>query len=113
MNDKKLDILVLAVLLVIGISYGVLTKELFIGRALFTFSVFTLLPVVYLALRKEKDWGRIACSIALFGVLFAITFDFIEEYTGAWHTVSLVLPFKLFGVDPVDNIIAHIEMTLL
>ena len=96
-----------------GIAYGVLTKELFVGRALITFSVFTLLPVVYLALRKEKDWGKILCSIVIFGILFAVIFDFFEEYTAAWHTVSLVFPFKLFGIDPIDNIFAHIEMTLL
>jgi len=112
-HSKRIDIVVLAALLFLGISYGILTKDLFAGRALITFSIFIIPPALYLARRSKKDWGKILLSAAIFGVLFAIPFDFFEEYTNSWHAVSIVIPFKIFNIDPVDSIFAHIEMIIL
>lgn len=110
---KKIDILVLGLLLVVGIVYGNLTKNLFIGKSIITFSVFTILPTIYLSLRIKKNWKKILVSGAIFGILFGFIIDFFEEYNGGWDTVSLLIPLKILGVDPADNIIAFVEMTIL
>ena len=112
-HNKRVDIVILSALLFVGVLYGVLTKGLFIGTALITFSVFTIPPAIYLTLRRRKDCKKVLLSAAIFGILFAIPFDFFEEYTGSWHAVSLVIPFKILNIEPVDSIIAHIEMTIL
>jgi hypothetical protein len=113
MNAKKQDIIVLIVLLFVGILYAYLTKNLFIGKALFAGGVFTLLPVAYLGYRKKKNWKKIIVSTLVFGALFGFGFEFMMEYNKAYAVISSAFPFKILGILPLDNVLGHMMMTCL
>lgn len=113
MSSKKIDILVLLLLMVIGVAYVNVTKDLFIGKSVISGFVWIIPPVTYLSLRKKKNWKKILVSTLLFGGLFGFVFEFIAEYTKAYSVVSVLFPFKLFGVLPLDNVLGHMMMTML
>lgn len=112
-HGKKLDILVLLFLIGVGWLYATFTKDLFIGKAAIAGAVGTLLPVIYMGVRREKNWQKIIISTLVFGGMFGFLFEFIAEYTKAYSVVSTLFPFKIFGVLPIDNVLGHMMMTLL
>jgi hypothetical protein len=48
----------------------------------------------------------------VFGSLYGFYFEFIQEFSHGYTVTSMLMPFKLFGVLPIDNILGHTEMTL-
>jgi len=112
MKGKVLDVCVLVLLLVVAAAYANLTKGLFIGRSVFFGFVFAVLPVIYLGLRQKKNWKKIIVATLIFGGLFGFIFEFVAEFNLAYSVISVVSPFKLFGVLPIDNIIGHMLMTM-
>ena len=46
----------------------------------------------------------------LFGGLFGFIFEFIAEFNKAYSVVSVLFPFKVFGVLPLDNVAGHMMM---
>jgi hypothetical protein len=113
MKNKKIDAVVLAALLFFASVYAYITNGLFIGRTLIVGAVFTLPPIIYLSWRKKKDWKKIWVSTLVFGGLFAIPLDFIADYNKSWTVISLVFPGRILGVQPVDNILGFMLMTML
>jgi len=112
MKSKGFDILILVLLLVAAVAYANVTKDLFIGHSIFTGIVFAALPVIYLGLRQKKNWKKIIVATLIFGGLFGFIFEFIAEFNLSYTVLSVVSPFKLFGVLPIDNIIGHMLMTM-
>lgn len=113
MRGKELDIFVLFFLASIGILYANLTKDLYIGKAAIAGAIYILPSVIYLGLRKKKNWAKITVSTLLFGGLFGFLFEFIQEFNHSYSVVSMIVPFKVFGVLPLDNVAGHIMMALL
>lgn len=111
-HRKKLDILVLIGLLVVAVLYASLTRDMFIGKAAIAGVIYTIPPVIYLEIRRKKDWPKIIISTLVFGGLFGFLFEFIAEYTKAYSVISTIFPFKIFGVLPLDNVLGHMMMTL-
>lgn len=112
-RGREIDIVVLILFALFGILYAFLTKDLFIGRSVFSGLVFTLLPTIYLGLRKKKSWNKIIVFTLVFGGLFGFLFDFYAEFNKAYHVVSTIFPFRIFGILPLDNILGHMMMALL
>lgn len=110
--SKKIDILILIIFLLFGNLYSYITRDLYIGKALFSGIVFILFPAIYLGLRSKKFWKKIILSTIIFGGLFGFFFEFIQELNGSYHVVSSVLP-KIFNIIPIDNILGHMMMTFL
>lgn len=112
MVNKKVDVLVLILFLFFGISYSIFTKDLFIGRAVFAFAIFTLPQVIYLGIRENKPWKKIIFATLIFGAINGFFFEFIAEFNMSYSVISRIFP-KILGVVPIDNILGHTMMTLL
>lgn len=112
MTKKKVDVLVLISFLLFGILYSISTKDLFIGKAVFAFAIFTLPQVVYLGVRENKPWKKILFATLIFGTINGFLFEFIEELNRSYSVISTVFP-KILGVVPIDNILGHTMMALL
>lgn len=55
-GGKKLDVFVLIILFAGGVLYAYLAKDFYIGKFLFVTVVAMLPPIIYLSLRKKKNW---------------------------------------------------------
>lgn len=113
MNGKKLDIIVLICLLIFSVVYANITKDLYIGKSAIAGLFYTILPAIYLGFRKRKNWRKIIISTLVFGALLGFIFEFVAEFNKSYSVISVLFPFKLFGVLPPDNIIGHMMMTFL
>jgi len=111
-SGKRLDLLVMIGFLGLGSLYAYLTRNLFFGKPLFVFVVYTVLPSIYLGLREKKNWKKITIVTLLLGGIFAFFLDFIAEFTLSWSVVSRVFTPKILGVVPADNMLAYMMMTL-
>jgi hypothetical protein len=111
-QSKKMDFLVLVLLMIMAYIYCRLTVNLYIGRGLFGGMVFSLPSVLYLSLRRPKPWKKIIVSTIIFGTLFGFFFEFIQEFNQSYAVIHAVFP-KLFGVVPADNVLGHTMMALL
>ena len=107
-TSKKLDFVVFILLL----GAAALTWRYFNLKPLIGGLLYTLVPSGYLILREKKNFYKIFLALLLFGLLVGFIFDFVEVFNNAW-IVSLVLPWKVLGVEPIDNIIGYIVMSLL
>ncbi len=112
MSSKRIDIMVLIFLLGIGSLYSYLTRDLYIGKAVFSGAVFTILPALYLGYRDKKNWRKIIIATLIFGMLFGFFFELIQEFTRSYSVVSQVFP-KILGIVPIDNVLGHMMMTFL
>lgn len=112
MTKKKVDVLVLISFLLFGILYSISTKDLFIGKAVFAFAIFTLPQVVYLGVRENKPWKKILFATLIFGTINGFLFEFIQEFNRSYSVVSIVFP-KILEIVPIDNILGHTMMALL
>lgn len=81
-------------------------------RPLFGFILFAGLPLIYLRLRQPLPWKKILLSSFTLGLLLGAFFDLIQSCNQAWF-VDLVIPLKIVGVLPVDNVLGYFLMTLL
>lgn len=113
LKGRRLDVVILMLLLGFGIFYAFATKDLFIGKSVFSGLVLTLLPTIYLGLRRPKNWTKIIIATLIFGGLFGFAFEFFAEFNKAYTVTSRIFPFKIFGVLPLDNVLGHMMMTLL
>lgn len=104
------DLLVVILLNALTGFYAYYTKDLFIGKMFFAGMLTQLLPIIYLSIRKKKQWKKLILAVIVFDLLFE-SFDFIAEYTQTWTVASVVLP-KIFNVLPLDNIITHQAIVL-
>lgn len=81
-------------------------------KPLWGFSLFSLLPVTYFGFRKKLPQKRILYGSVTLGLILGSFFDLIQSFNKAW-VVNLVIPWKIFGVLPIDNILGYFFMTLL
>jgi len=76
--------------------------------------IYLLPPSIYLILRGKKNFLKIFLAVIIFGLLFAFIFDFIQVLNNAYFTPAqeLVIPWLIFGIEPVDYLIGYMLMTL-
>lgn len=113
MRKKEIDIFVLILLATGGILYASFTKDLFIGKATIAGAVYIIPSIIYLSLRKKKNWQKIIISTLVFGGAFGFLFEFIQEFNRSYSVISTLFPFKVFGILPLDNVIGHMMMTMI
>lgn len=111
MNGKKIDFLVIVVLTFLDFVYGYFTKDTFWGKPTIV-GVMALLPaIVYLGLRKKKNWKKIAIATLVFGVLFGFLFEFRVEYTKTYVVPAALTLFpSWFGFFQPDILVGHAMM---
>jgi hypothetical protein len=105
---KSTDVIVVSLLLLL--SFG--AWFMFNLKPLFGFILFASLPLLYLHVRKSLPWKKILLSSLTLGLLLGAFFDLFQSFNHAW-IVDLVIPFKILGVLPVDNVLGYFFMTLL
>lgn len=113
MQGKKFDLLILFWLSVIGLLYAYIFRNDFIGKPLIGAALILTPSILYLGKRKKKNWKKIAVSTLVFGGLCGFLFEFVMEYTRSYNVAVITIPYKIFGVLPIDNIIAHMMMACL
>jgi hypothetical protein len=107
--NKKFDLLI--VLLLLGITAGI--SLIFNLKPAIGGVLYTLIPSLYLILRKKKNFWKIFWAVIVLGVIFGFVFDFIVTLNDGWIVPRLVFPFRLFGFYPVfDDILGFMLMTL-
>ncbi|MFD2565981.1 hypothetical protein [Pseudotenacibaculum haliotis] len=110
-NKIKIDVLVLLLLIALSVSYLFLVEGTFLDLPYLTSYTFIISPIIYLSLRKKKDWSKILAAVFLFGFVIGFPFTFIGELTNAWaiHVDS----YKMLGVFFVPIVIAWMLMVAL
>lgn len=105
--NKRFDLFITFILLVIAAAgWLFLNLNPLIGGALFT-----LFPSVYLIKREKKNILKIFLATVIFGGLFGFVFYFIETLNKAWSIGRLVIPWKILGVLPIDDLLTFFLMT--
>jgi len=107
-TKKRVDLFVIFVLLLIAAALALFfnLKPLIYG------ALFTLFPSIYLMKREKKNMLKISLAVFIFGGLFGFVFDFIETLNRAWSVDRLVIPWKILGILPIDDVIGFFLMTL-
>jgi hypothetical protein len=107
--NKKIDFLVILLLLATTASaWLLLNLKPMIGGLFFTF-----VPSFYLIIREKKNFKKIFWAVFALGILVGLAFDFLETVSQAWIVPRIFLPWRLFGVWPIDDLLGYIGMTLL
>ncbi|PIR97655.1 MAG: hypothetical protein COT91_00325 [Candidatus Doudnabacteria bacterium CG10_big_fil_rev_8_21_14_0_10_41_10] len=107
MSKKKFDFLVVLILLIATAWLSLVFKPKPLTGGL----LYTLLPSVYLLLRENKNYKKLILGTFVFGVLFGFFFYFIETFNKAWVVPNMVIPYKVFGILPFDDILGFMIMT--
>ncbi|HTE48923.1 MAG TPA: hypothetical protein VK675_03395 [Candidatus Paceibacterota bacterium] len=108
---QKIDSLVLILLAIIVVPIVLILHVRFLTSAF----LFLGVPSIYLILRKTQNLKVIFSGVFLIGIILGFGFDFLETFNKAWliPEEQLVLPYRIFGVAPVDELICLILWTLL
>ncbi|MEK9156110.1 MAG: hypothetical protein AAB360_02285 [Patescibacteria group bacterium] len=106
-RTKKIDLIITAAIFIIGsiLSYWLKLKPLMV------FIVALIPPSVYLCLRERKNFKKLIVATLIFGAVFGFIFDFIVTYNLGWIVADLVIPYRIFGFYPVDDIFGFMIMT--
>lgn len=111
-KSKIIDIIVLILLVFAGYGYNLIMHDSYFGRAVFGMGAMVIPSIIYLCIRRPKPWLRLIVGSIVFGALYGLFLEFIQEFNHAYNVISVIFP-KLFGVVPIDNIIGHSMMALL
>jgi len=111
MNGKRVDFLVIVGLTFLDFVFGYFMQGTFWGKPTVV-GILALLPaIIYLGLRKKKNWEKIAVATLVFGVLFGFLFEFRVEYTKTYVVpMALTLFPSWFGFFQPDILIGHAMM---
>ena len=105
--DKKIDLIVICTIIIIS-AFIALRFNL---RPLIVAIFALFIPSLYLVLRKKKNWPKVLLGTLVFGGIFGFIFDFIETLNGAWYVERLVIPWRVLGILPIDDVIGLMFMT--
>lgn len=73
----------------------------------------TVVPAFYLTLRTPKNLKKIAIGTLVLGGLNGLAFSFLASYNGSWFVPKLVIPGRILGVLPWDDLIGWMMMTYM
>jgi hypothetical protein len=107
-KDKFFDFWVVTGLLIFGALVGYYAE----ARNVPLGFLYLGIPSIYLFFRERKNYNKIFWGTLIFGVLFGAIFDFMMVINGAWDVPNLTIPWRLFGLWPVENIIGYSLMAL-
>lgn len=110
--NKKLDLIVVALIFLISILYSFVFKDFYIGKALWVGAIGGIPSVIYLGIREKKNWIKIGIATIIFGGIFGFFFEFLAELNNSYEVIERVFP-RIFGVMPLDNVLGHVMMALL
>ena len=103
------DLLIVSVL----ISTGPIFTLLFNLPPLIGGFFLTVPASLYMMLTKPKHLFKILIAVLILGLVFGAVFDFFATLGKAWDVTRLVIPIRILGVEPIDNILGYGLMTLL
>lgn len=112
MREKQKDLMIVILLQILGIGYSVLTKDLFIGRSLISGSMLVIPAVIYMGIKKKKNWKKILIASLTFGPIFGAALSFYAEATQSWSTNDYIFNFRFLGLNTLEEIIGHGLMAL-
>lgn len=109
--SKEKDFIIVLLLNLLGIGYFLVTRHSLLGKPLLVYAAIVLPATFYLISRRKYNWRKIIPATLVLGLIIGGTFDFIAEFTKTWTVIDFILPIKIFGIQPIDNILWYIMMT--
>jgi len=107
-KNKKFDLIIIFAIFL----FGALISIIFNFKPLLGGILSLLIPSIYLILREKKNFWKIFWGVLIFGAIIGFGFDFIVTLNQGWIVTRIILPWKFFGVLPIDNVIGWVLMTL-
>jgi len=110
-NSRKIDLIVIMAIIAIS-AFLVLKFEI---KTLIASILYFLVPAIYLLIRKTKDIKNITISSLFFGIVCGFLFSFINTINEQWWYPqgSLLIPYRVFGLVPIDEVLWYVFMILL
>ena len=110
-KSQKIDFLVLVLLAIFVLPFILYFNVRFLTS---TF-LFLGVPSLYLLIRKTQNLKVVFSGVFLIGIILGFGFDFIETFNNAWiiPQEQLVIPYRILGYAPIDEIICLILWSLL
>lgn len=110
-RSQKIDFLVLILLAMVVVPVILL----FDVRFLTSTFLFLGVPCLYLLYRKTQNLKVVFSGVFFIGVILGFGFDFVQTFNRAWiiPDEQLVIPYRIFGAAPVDELICLILWSLL
>ncbi len=102
-NDLILTIIIFGVMAAMWLLFDL--------KPLIGFIITTLVPSLYLIFREKKNFTKIFWAVFIFGGILGFIFDFLETLNKGWLVSRLIIPWKIFGVLPVDDYLTFFLMT--
>ncbi len=106
------DLLIVILLNVIGFLYAIVARNQYFGTIIYSSFAIGLPAMIYLSLRKKKNWLKIFVFSLIAGGMYGFLLEFFAEYNHIWDVPSPSFPYRLFGFLPaIDVVIGHMLMT--
>jgi hypothetical protein len=107
-NPKKIDLLVVVVIIILS-TFLILKFDL---KFLITGVLYLFAPSLYLLLRRTWDLKNILIASSA-SIIPGFIFSFLHTINGSWYIPQgqLIIPYRFFGVLPVDEIIWYFLFT--
>ena len=74
--------------------------------------LYLVVPSLYLCWRRRKNLGRIVYGVLALTILFGIFYEFLATLNNAWQVPNLLIPYRLFGIWPIDQVFSYAAMNL-
>jgi len=110
-TNKKIDLVITFFLIALGCIMTVIFNLKPLTGGIIAF----LSPSIYLILREKKNLLKILWGVIIFGIIFGFIYDFVAVFNEAWvvPVYRLVIPWRLFGFLPIDDLFAFVLMALI
>ncbi len=106
-----IDAAVVVLLLAVGLAFPYLVRGGVLDYSLVWYAILSLPTVLYLGLRGEKNWKKIAVGSLVFGLLFGSLLEFFAHTTQTWIVPTTRFPFRVLGFDTIESLFGYIFMT--
>ena len=114
MIEKKNDIIVLVFLVVLASSYIFISAPYWQKIPKFSAIIMFFMPsILYLSIRKKKDWRKIFAGVFTIGFVVGFTFCLIAEHTKAWDITTVTDENKVFEVLAYQTVLGIMLMVML
>jgi len=107
-KDKIVDLIVVTLLLIL-IAF---ISWFFNLKAVIGGTIYTVIPSLYMFLRKKKNYKKIFLGTILLGTLAGMIYDSVAYLNKTW-TTDILIHWKFLGISPIDDIIGYTAMAFL
>lgn len=98
------DLFIVILLNLIGFAYAILFRNQFFGKDMYSYIVMGVPAMVYMFVRRKKNWKKILVFSVIIGGLYCFLLEFIAEFNHLWEIPYPALSYRIFGFLPIFDI---------